>query len=315
MPDPTSDNSNRPPGLPAPGTAPVFVPSAAALDRALSRARHRKLSRGLALSLAALAVPAAVLFSLPDRERQDSLQFAETPSPRPSASATTEPEPEPSGPIPPPPAVTADPAPTPDAAPEGQVPAAPPAPARPPGQQPADAPSRPGQVQPTTKPIHVESPRETAGRDCGQVQDGGNGFSTNRGGCIRGRAPFTVQRGEPVDLVTSFCLSPFRTEPAVLEFRGGQEHEILIREQERDSGGFVTGRGKILWTWSRTVAFTQGPHTRTLAPDRCLEWTTRWRTQDQAGSTLPAGEYFVEYRMTASDPWGGTMGSTINVTD
>lgn len=314
MPDPTSDNSNRPPGLPAPGAAPTFVPTQAALDRALTRARHRKLTRGLALSLAVLAVPAAVVFGLPDRQRQDSLQFAETPSPQTSTTTAPDAQPTPSPPAPPPTGIP-ETAPSPAGAPEGEAATAPPTRARPNDQQPSAAPGPSGQKQGATRPAHVESPREVPGRDCGQVQDGGSGLSTNRAGCIRGRAPFTAQRGAPVDLITSFCLSPYRTDPALLEFRGGQEHEILIREQDRDADGFVTGRGKILWTWSRTVTFTQGPHTRTLAPDRCLEWTTRWRTQDQAGSTLPAGEYFVEYRMTASDPWGGTMGSTINVTD
>jgi hypothetical protein len=99
-----------------------------------------------------------------------------------------------------------------------------------------------------------------------------------------------------------------------LDFRGGQEHDIIVREIVRDENGAATGGGKILWTWSHTVTFPEGPHTRTLASGRCLRWSTPWQAQDRAGNPLPSGEYYVEHRMTASS-WGGATGRTLTVVD
>jgi hypothetical protein len=123
-----------------------------------------------------------------------------------------------------------------------------------------------------------------------------------------------VQRGEPVELVTSFCVSRYAAFSVPLQFRGGQEHDVIVREQIRDENGAATGRGQILWTWSHTVTFPEGPHKRTLEPGRCLRWSTPWRTQDRGGNPLPPGEYFVEYRMTASS-YGGAVGTSVRVVD
>ena len=75
-----------PPGLPRPGAAPRFEPTASGADSALARARHRRTSRALSLALAALVLPVAAMFLLPGGRQDDSLRSARTPSTGPTPS-------------------------------------------------------------------------------------------------------------------------------------------------------------------------------------------------------------------------------------
>lgn len=303
-------------GLPAPGAAPTFHASSAGADAALERARHRQATRGLSVALAALALPAAVVFLLPGDSRNDSLRFARDPSPTPEQRLPEHSD-APTLETPP------DAAPAPGASSAAVRPGAPAGPIVPgrPGPAPARSDSRDGQTpaaQPRqdSRPPYVERPRLAPGHDCGNVEDAGNGFHVGGGPCIRGSGPQTLRRGQRGTFVLSMCQYALEDETLVLGFRTGQEHELTVRDRVDDENGFPTDEGTQRWKWSSTVRFTQGLHQRALPPDRCFEWTTVWDGRDQNGRLLPAGRYMISQRITDSSGFGRIpTGLGITLTD
>ena len=252
----------------------------------------------------ALALVVAALVTVPG-DRNDSLQFAD---PEATASASPQPDVEPA----PQPSAQSEPsarsAAEAESNPEPEEPQAARGPTEP-EPQPETAPG--AGAQPAEREPYVEAPQDVAGRDCGQVQDAPGGFNTN-GRCMHITAPSSVRRGESALIVLSYCVSPL-SQPDRLAFRGGQEHELRIRDNEKEDG-FVTGRGAIRWTWSSTLTFTQGAHERMVQPDRCLEWTTTWDTRDAQGQLLPPGSYFAQLTLTSS-PGLEAGGTSIEVVE
>jgi hypothetical protein len=113
----------------------------------------------------------------------------------------------------------------------------------------------------------------------------------------------------------SFCKNALSNESARFPFATGQEHEMTVRDRADDNDGFPTDNGRLRWTWSKTVTFSQGAHERTLAPNRCLEWTTPWDGRDQTGALLPPGDYEIRMRVTeSSGRWNNQVGQRISIT-
>ena len=158
----------------------------------------------------------------------------------------------------------------------------------------------------------MEAPEDVQGTDCGQVSQDNNSFGTG-GTCLRTYGPATTRRGTPVDVVVSLCVNPLEGAPVRLDFSGGQEHEMLVRDST-GTGTSPTFTGPVRWRWSRTVTFTQGAHQRSVAPDRCLRWTTRWDGRDNDGNLLPPGTYDLELKITeGSGSYNGSVGQRLTV--
>jgi hypothetical protein len=246
------------------------------LEQAVQAGRHRR-NRFLGAaggSTTALVLLVALVTSSPD-QRDDSLRSAD-----PEASASASAAPEPSTAPEPEESAAAEPAADPAASPGPNVE---PEPESEPGEPESTGPPAPeerqpdGQVLAVREPF-VEEPREHAAPATCQGAPDGLGASTSCGGNSTANS-----RGSRATARLSYCV-PFQQSPIDLHYDGGREHEVKVYRGEG---------GPLLYTFSQTVSYTQGAHTRRVQPGRCLEWTGEWDGSLMDGSRAAPGEYWI----------------------
>jgi len=87
----------------------------------------------------------------------------------------------------------------------------------------------------------------------------------------------TAMVGE--DLTGSVC--SFDTRNLVLHFDTSLELDLTVLDEH----------GQALWRWSKENAAEPDQHTLALGTTECWQWTTLWRSVDQSGHRLAAGNY------------------------
>ena len=273
---------NQLPELPdfTPRTRPV-PPGGLEQAVAVGRRRRNRFLGAASGTTTAFALVVAAVLSTPGG-REDSLQqFADpqatsaaqpTPTPSPASGPDAEPTTDAQ------PATAPEPSPEPeDGEPENEQPEGGGAGAEPEPQAEQQPAPQDGGGQADTREPFVEEPREYAlPMTCqGAPQQVGSstsciGASANReGSSANGRLPYCVAYNEA---------------SRTLHYDGGREHEVRVYRGEG---------GPLIYTFSQTVRYTQGPHSRRVDAGQCLEWNAQWDGTLADGSDAAPGEYWI----------------------
>jgi hypothetical protein len=141
------------------------------------------------------------------------------------------------------------------------------------------------QPSPTTAPVlgsEVGPPHEETAYDATRGCNGTGPTATN-GWCSYYDGDTTAKSGTSATIATAVCRLPGQP-TATLTFANGQQADFDLGPKTYPA----------VWTWSKGRRFAASSPPITLAAGRCVRWFVTWGVQDDHGTPLPPGSYYLD---------------------